>query len=266
MFLQPLKRLAAITPVHVARLSISSDRRFRFRPLLSRNGMHAVELATTNREFKRVVFARPRTTDMACMRDVFSKGEYDTRKLVRHTDIAAAYRDDSLILDLGANAGYTALYFASQWPRARIVAVEPDEDNYSMLVKNTTGLSVSPVRAAMGKDGWATLSDPGLGRVGLQTNMVGGEVQGAVRSLSVPTLLERHRTLRPFICKVDIEGAESDLFENASWIDEFPVLIVELHDWLLPKGRRARSFLEAVACRDRDFVLFGHNVISVRNS
>jgi FkbM family methyltransferase len=267
MVFRQIKRWAAITPVHVVRLSLPRRRQFHFRPRRSRDGLHAVQVTARNRHFTKVVLARPRTTDIACMRDVFSRGEYDTRRLARHADIVKAYRPGSLILDLGANAGYTSVYFASQWPQAVIVAVEPDEENFAMLAKNTSGLSVRPLRAAMGNDGWATLSNPGLGCVGLQTHAVEEQVRGAVPSLSMATLLKEYRALNPFICKIDIEGAESDLFDDdVSWVDEFPVLIVELHDWLFPRGGRARSFLKAIAHRDRDFVIFGENVISVRNS
>jgi hypothetical protein len=79
------------------------------------------------------------------------------------------------------------------------------------------------------------------------------------------SLLSKYRNLTPFICKVEIEGAESGLFEDASWVDEFPALIVELHEWLLPKERRSGTFLEAVANRDRDFIVFRENIVSVKN-
>jgi hypothetical protein len=70
----------------------------------------------------------------------------------------------------------------------------------------------------------------------------------------------------PFIAKIDIEGAERDLFqEPTAWVDHFPLLIVELHDWLLPKQRTSEPFLKCVSQRDRDFVHIGENVFSIRN-
>ena len=70
----------------------------------------------------------------------------------------------------------------------------------------------------------------------------------------------------PFIVKVDIEGSESDLFsESTEWVDDVPILIVELHDWLMPKQGLSRSFLQCIAHRDRDFVCFEENVFSIRN-
>ena len=41
-----------------------------------------------------------------------------------------------LILDLGANVGYSSAYFLSCFPRATVVAVEPDPGNFELCRKN----------------------------------------------------------------------------------------------------------------------------------
>ena len=70
----------------------------------------------------------------------------------------------------------------------------------------------------------------------------------------------------PFLAKIDIEGAEADLFSrDTDWIDQFPLIIVELHDWLLPKQGTSRNFLRCIAARNRDFVYLGENIFSIRN-
>ena len=42
----------------------------------------------------------------------------------------------SLVLDLGANVGYSSAYFLSCFPEARVVAVEPDEQNMAICRTN----------------------------------------------------------------------------------------------------------------------------------
>ena len=70
----------------------------------------------------------------------------------------------------------------------------------------------------------------------------------------------------PFIVKIDIEGGENDLFANStSWIDDFPLLIIELHDWLFPMKGTSRNFLMAISKLDRDFVHHGENIFSINN-
>ena len=68
------------------------------------------------------------------------------------------------------------------------------------------------------------------------------------------------------IAKIDIEGAETELFSQSTvWIDHFPLVIVELHDWMMPGQARSRAFLQAISSRDRDFVQIRENSFSIRN-
>lgn len=60
---------------------------------------------------------------------------------------------------------------------------------------------------------------------------------------------------------MDIEGGESGLFADAcEWMDAFPCIIVELHDWMLPGMGTSRNFLKQVAARQLDFVHRGENI------
>ncbi len=43
--------------------------------------------------------------------------------------------DAPLILDCGANIGLSALYFQRLYPKARIMAFEPDTHNFELLTK-----------------------------------------------------------------------------------------------------------------------------------
>ena len=93
--------------------------------------------------------------------------------------------------------------------------------------------------------------------------------EGGVQGVTVPEILARYPKsggYLPFIVKIDIEGFESDLFaENTAWVDEFPILIIEMHDWLFPGQGTSSNFLKAIAGLDRDFVYLGENVFSIRN-
>ena len=70
----------------------------------------------------------------------------------------------------------------------------------------------------------------------------------------------------PFVAKIDIEGGESELFAPPTdWVDQFPLLIEELHDWLLSGQGMSRSFLKCIAGLNRDFAHIGENIFSIRN-
>ena len=44
--------------------------------------------------------------------------------------------EPELVLDAGANVGLAAMLFAAMWPRAQIISLEPDKNNFAMLQLN----------------------------------------------------------------------------------------------------------------------------------
>ncbi len=67
----------------------------------------------------------------------------------------------------------------------------------------------------------------------------------------------------PWIVKVDIEGGEADLFAaNTEWVDAVPVIIIELHDWMLEGA--GDTWRAAVEGRGRIEFQRGELTISVR--
>ncbi len=45
------------------------------------------------------------------------------------------------VIDLGANVGLSALFFATKYPKAQVIAVEPEIHNYEQMVKNVSGFN-----------------------------------------------------------------------------------------------------------------------------
>ncbi len=216
-------------------------------------------------------YYREGTSDEHVMQQIFVNQDYSLSRLPLHAQIneyakARMIRGmRPLIVDLGANIGASAMFFMLTYPDARVVAVEPDKENCELLSRNTSGFDCICVEGviASGK-GRANLVDPGIGSWGFRTEIDGG---GKLETFTVPELIEQHggEQFFPFIVKIDIEGAESELFsKNYDWIDSFPILIIELHDWLLPGTNNARNFLQCIAGRARDFVHIGENVFSLR--
>ena len=44
--------------------------------------------------------------------------------------------DPRLIIDCGANAGFSTSYFLNRFPKAHVIAIEPDPANFKLLVRN----------------------------------------------------------------------------------------------------------------------------------
>lgn len=210
--------------------------------------------------------------DRSVIKDIFVRRAYSTQKMARHQYLAKAYDTIistgkvPLIIDAGANIGASAIWFSNGFPKGHVIAIEPEDGNFELLARNCVGFNIEPLKAAIGSsDEFASVVDPGRGEWGYQT--VSNE-QGACRRIAIQSLLTEKKKLdlSPLILKVDIEGGEDDLFDgDTCWIDEFPLIIIELHDWMLPGQGTSRSFLKAVSKRDRDFLLHGENIFSFRN-
>ena len=212
--------------------------------------------------------------DVGVIHQMFESQDYSFERLRRGPELQALYesiagtRRQPLILDAGANIGASVVYFHLAFRAAHIVALEPARNNFEVLKQNVTGISVDARCEAIGAvSGEAQLIDPGEGEWGYRT--VSGSAGGErVRVVSASKLVKDQTAqgYEPFIAKIDIEGGEADLFSsNTGWVDRFPVLIVELHDWLLPRTASSRNFLKCVAALNRDFVYIGENVFSIRN-
>ena len=211
--------------------------------------------------------------DLGVLAQMFESQDYALERLRRGAEMRALYDGmvssarRPLILDAGANIGASVVYFGLRFPRAHILALEPAGNNFSVLEANVGGLDVDIRCAAIGAaSGRVAVTDPGNGEWGYRT--VAAQVGETVPMHAAGQLIaEKNRQgYAPFIAKIDIEGGEADLFSrDTGWVDEFPLLIIELHDWLLPQQGTSRSFLKCIAALDRDFVYLGENIFSIRN-
>lgn len=203
---------------------------------------------------------RDAVADHEVVRQIFADRDYDFRAFRQARASMAAYdaMPAPLVLDCGANIGASALWFAETFPRARVVAVEPDPGNLALLRDNAVERVEVIAGAVAGRPGEVALDDPGGGGWAMRTRPGQG-----VRAWSIDELVAGRGD--PFLLKIDIEGFEADLFEHpAAALDAFPLIVLELHDWMLPGSASSRPFLAWHAQRRRDFCFRGENVFSFR--
>jgi FkbM family methyltransferase len=221
----------------------------------------------------RPVYFRPRSSDESII-EFIMRHQFDFDRLRRWNELQAFLRQRSmrgerpLIVDAGANIGTSSIWFSFNIEDSHVVAIEPDAGNFALLERNTKGLSVTAVNAAISSTrGFAEVSDPGEGYVGYRTQPSSTGNPGAVPRITIDDLYRQYADPHfPFIVKVDIEGGEADLFAcNTEWVKQTPLLIIELHDWLLLRSANSNSFLRCIAALDRDFVYYGEHVYSIAN-
>lgn len=184
------------------------------------------------------IFLRLKTSDLNAYYKVILTEDYDF----------PVGGEPKVIIDAGANLGFASIYFARRYPRARIFAIEPERTNFELLKRNVRNYpKISPIRGALWKeDGSMDLVDPGFGHWAFQVSE-NGATPGAkkveqVPTFTIPTLLRQHGIDFIDIFKIDIEGAEKELFESApEWIDRVGSIMIELHDRLKPGCTEAFS-------------------------
>jgi FkbM family methyltransferase len=170
-----------------------------------------------------------------------------------------------LIIDCGSNIGASVLWFSTRYPKAHILAVEPAPDNFELLQLNCAHLDTDLRKAGVAaEDGFAHLADPGEGSLAYRTISTADEAEVSMLSLSTLLASKPSTAYVPFLLKLDIEGAEKTLFDgDCSVIDQFPLIVMEPHDWLLPGQLTSHGFLRFHADACRELIVNHENIASI---
>jgi FkbM family methyltransferase len=175
------------------------------------------------------LWLRPGTSDLDVFRQIFLHREYSC------LDRAANVR---LVIDCGANVGYSSAYFLSRFPSCRVIAVEPDEGNFaacrgnlapygqraqlirSGIWSHAAGLKISEIPYRDGRE-WA-----------VQVREAAADETPDLTAVDIGSLLAESGCSSISILKIDIEAAERHVFAHnyRHWLDAVEYLVIELHD------------------------------------
>jgi FkbM family methyltransferase len=176
-----------------------------------------------------------------------------------------------VVVDCGGHIGLSALWFASRFPEALVYSVEPDSSNFALLQQNTRHYpNIIPINGGIwSKTCHLEISNPGSGSASFRLREVAEDAgpggTNLLRGYAIGDIAARELSNRLFLVKMDIEGAESEVFSrSAEWMKSVAVLIVELHDWLMPGQGTSRNLLARVAEDHFDVLLRGENLLLFR--
>lgn len=160
------------------------------------------------------------------------------------------------IVDAGAHIGLSSLYFHRCFPAARLLAIEPDPENFQLLSENLGSLpNVSIIEGAV----WDTAETVQISNPTADSwsyRMEAGT--SGVRGYLLAELIAEVDTGGPGLVKLDIEGAERRVLESSkSWIDRPSLMVLELHDRFEPGCTEALH--RAIAGREHKIFVRGEN-------
>ena len=194
---------------------------------------------------------RAKTSDIDVFKHIFVLREYD---LLDDLD------NVQLVVDCGANAGFSTAYFLHRYRSATVVAIEPDPDNFRALKRNASGHGNRTKMICAGV--WSRSVDLKLctdeygdGREWARSVRETHNKEVAdVNAIDIGTVLKESGFERISLLKIDIEGSEIAVFsENyESWLPKVDCLTIELH------GKECeRVFKKALSEFDFDIVEHG---------
>lgn len=208
------------------------------------------------------IYLRPKTSDVPTFHQIFTFKDYD---------IHFGFKPKT-ILDAGANVGFASVFFAHKYPDAQIVCVEPEKSNFDVLSKNIQPYKqVVPLRKAIANTSGQTLHvvDNGAGNWMFTTlskdDAMGKNIIDTIETISIADIMRTQNWDRIDLLKLDIEGAEKELFEKDYdvWLPKTKCLIIELHDGL--KMGSSKNFFAAISKYDFNYRQRGENLVFINN-
>ena len=205
------------------------------------------------KDYPHPVYLRNNTTDLPMFYHIFAAMDYQL-------SLTEAPR---VIVDCGAHIGLGAIYFAHQYPGATIISIEAERANYEMLVKNTRPYpQIHPVHGAIWNEAVPLkVVDPNLGNWGYMTEPSANGDKDLVQAITIPALMALYNLDGIDLCKINIEGAEKELFDDHydQWLSKTRLIVIELHDHMR-KGC-AKSVFNALSHYDYSVSWKGFSLI-----
>jgi FkbM family methyltransferase len=168
------------------------------------------------------------SSDLNVFNQIFIQQEYLSLRSLKNV---------SLVLDLGANVGYSSAYFLKCFPKSRVVAVEPDDRNVeicSMNLKPYADRALLLHGAAWSECTTLFLSRGNFGDGREWATQVVQSPEGntdSVQAWDVGSLIDLAGSAEVDLLKVDIEKAELAVFGETAkkWLPRVHNICIELH-------------------------------------
>lgn len=206
------------------------------------------------------------SSDIQVFGQVFAEKEYGA--LVKKILDTGKNSVIKLIIDAGANVGYTSLFLHQYFPDACYVVIEPDEKNFEQIRKNFSKNKLTNTEMHLAglwsSDRYLKVNRDSFGGKEWGFYVTEADSPTKLKGISLSTLLERSAFPLIDILKIDIEGGEKEIFSKEEIIT--PILqktrfiAIEIHDGLADR-QHILSILEK-----NNFSWFDHEELTIASN
>jgi len=184
----------------------------------------------------KLIFRLFPASDLSVLNQVFEHKCY--HPIIKRMQQSFANQDALKIIDAGGNVGYSCLFFQAFFPNAKIVAIEPEENNARQLKKN---VSVNNFQLKQLVQGALWYNNTFLEVIrDFRDNREAAftvqetKKQTGLRGYSFEEILQDQGWAEADLVKIDIEGGERFLFDTKEKADAIlqrtKFLAIEIHD------------------------------------
>ena len=221
------------------------------------------------------VFLRDSLVDHSIFWQCLVKQQYDIKAFPQYADLMATYNSmlgngcQPLIIDCGGNIGLSTIWFATNFPKAKIFTLEPDQNNLDILHLNTDAykdrVTVIP-GGIWSEHGKLYIANPQSGSAAFRVEFLPNGNEG-INAYTIDDICKMANEVNPLIIKLDIEGSQANLFStNTAWVGRTHLISLELDDWLMPWQGTSRSFFKCLSNYPFDYLLSGESIFCFRDS
>ncbi|GAB4237934.1 MAG: hypothetical protein Tsb0034_13290 [Ekhidna sp.] len=203
-----------------------------------------------------LVYLRPNTSDVNVLDQIFVYRDY-----AMNLDFEPA-----VIIDGGSYIGLSAVFFSITYPKAKVICIEPDIENFEMLEKNTKSYeNITPIKAGLwNKETYLEVVKDKQRHYGFYVKEVSEATESSLKATTIERVISDFGVESIDILKLDIEGAEEKVFDGEnSWLSTVKVLIIELHERLFPGS--SENFHRSIERHNFSLREKGENLIYTRN-
>lgn len=170
-----------------------------------------------------VIYLREAGSDDLTFREIFLDDVYG--------DVVRRIPSCETMIDLGANIGLASVYFMSRY-NCRVFAVEPNPSTFSVLEKNLSQRrGTACLQGAVWSHAASLEGNQSAGADHFSMFSTAESAAGEIQGYPLQEVIRRSGFAQVDLLKIDIEGAERELFKGSlDWLRSIRAIAIEFHD------------------------------------